>query len=132
MISIDKEKCIGCGQCVKDCIVHSIELVEEKAKMVREICLQCGHCLAVCPVGAVTLPALSAAEVLPLRDLKIPIADDVLNLIKTRRSVRYYQDKLVEPEKLAAIMEAGRFTPTGANVQTTRYVVVTERLNEFK
>ena len=132
MICIDKERCIGCGQCAKDCIVHSIQVVDGKAEMIQKRCLQCGHCVAVCPVEAVTIPGMPESEVLPVTGMKTATADTLLNLIKTRRSVRFYQDKAVEPEKITAIMEAGRFTPTGANVQTTRYVVVTERLNAFK
>ena len=30
-VSIDKEKCIGCGKCVADCVSEKIKLVNGKA-----------------------------------------------------------------------------------------------------
>ena len=49
---------------------------------------------------------------------------DFLELAKKRFSVRKYRDRPVEPEKLAAILEAGRVAPTAANGQPQRIVVV--------
>ncbi len=43
---------------------------------------------------------------------------------KKRCSVRAYQDRPVEPEKLQAILEAGRIAPTGVNAQEQRLLVV--------
>jgi len=47
-----------------------------------------------------------------------------LELAKARYSVRKYQDKAIEPEKLAAILEAGRVAPTACNNQPQRVYVV--------
>jgi heterodisulfide reductase subunit A-like polyferredoxin len=43
MISIDVEKCIGCGQCVKDCFPSDIEIIDGKAKVNNVTCMNCGH-----------------------------------------------------------------------------------------
>lgn len=43
---------------------------------------------------------------------------------KTRNSIRSYLDKPVEPEKIQAILEAGRIAPTGKNAQDQRLLVV--------
>lgn len=51
---------------------------------------------------------------------------DFLQLAKTRYSVRKYEDKKVEEEKLAKILEAGRVAPTGANTQPQKLIVVTK------
>ena len=45
-------------------------------------------------------------------------------LAKKRCSIRSYQDKAIEPEKLQAILEAGRLAPTGKNHQPQRLLVV--------
>lgn len=45
-------------------------------------------------------------------------------LVKQRYSVRKYDSRPVEPEKLAAILEAGRLAPTGVNYQPQRILVV--------
>ncbi len=51
---------------------------------------------------------------------------DILNLLKSRRSVRLYQDKPVPQELLLQILEAGRWAPTGANLQPWHFIVVTD------
>ena len=50
--------------------------------------------------------------------------NDLLQLIKTRRSIRRYQDKDVPDELLEKIMEAGRWAPSGDNGQPWRFIVV--------
>jgi nitroreductase len=52
---------------------------------------------------------------------------DTLEAIKTRRSVRKFSDKPVEPEKLQAILEAVQAAPSWANMQCWRFVVVEDR-----
>ena len=49
---------------------------------------------------------------------------DTLEAIKTRRSVRNYSDRAVEPEKLQAVLEAAQQAPSWANMQCWRFVVV--------
>lgn len=49
-----------------------------------------------------------------------------LELAKKRYSVRDYQQKPVEEEKLNMIMEAGRVSPTAANQQPNHFLVLTE------
>ena len=46
------------------------------------------------------------------------------DLVKQRYSVRKYDPRPVEPEKLAAILEAGRLAPTAVNYQPPRILVV--------
>lgn len=52
---------------------------------------------------------------------------DFLTLAKRRCSVRRYQDRPVEPEKLAQILEAARVAPTAANRQPVRLLVAQSR-----
>ncbi len=49
---------------------------------------------------------------------------DVIEAIKTRRSVRSYQDKPVEPDKLEQILEAARLAPSACNSQEWKFIVV--------
>jgi nitroreductase len=51
---------------------------------------------------------------------------DVLEAIRTRRSIRSYQPKEVEKEKLDQVLEAARLAPSGANRQAWKFIVVTE------
>ena len=45
-------------------------------------------------------------------------------VIKSRYSCKKYSDRQVEPEKLTAILEAGRLAPTAKNLQEQRVYVV--------
>ncbi|MGE5664952.1 MAG: nitroreductase family protein [Deltaproteobacteria bacterium] len=49
---------------------------------------------------------------------------ETLEAIRTRRSVRKFLDRPVEPEKLQAVLEAARMAPSWANMQCWRFVVV--------
>lgn len=55
MITIDEEKCNGCGLCVSACQEGAIGLVNGKAVLLREdYCDGLGNCLPVCPTGAIS------------------------------------------------------------------------------
>ena len=51
MILVDKEKCVRCGACVKDCIVEIMKPDANGVPFVAEdeaqYCTNCQHCLAV-------------------------------------------------------------------------------------
>lgn len=49
---------------------------------------------------------------------------EVLDAIKTRRSIRNFKPDPVDDKTLAAIMEAARWAPSWANTQCSRFVVV--------
>jgi nitroreductase len=50
---------------------------------------------------------------------------DVMEAIKGRRSIRQFTDQPIEKEKLQQLLEAARWAPSGGNLQTWRFVVVT-------
>jgi NAD-dependent dihydropyrimidine dehydrogenase PreA subunit len=55
IIHIDEEKCNGCGLCATACHEGAIDLIDGKAKLVREnFCDGFGDCLPNCPTGAIT------------------------------------------------------------------------------
>ena len=55
IIHIDEEKCNGCGKCVHACHEGAIDLVDGKARLMREhYCDGLGDCLPSCPTGAIT------------------------------------------------------------------------------
>lgn len=59
---------------------------------------------------------------------------DLLELLKKRYSVRKFDDRKVEKEKLDLILEAGRVAPTAVNFQPQRILVIEsqEALENFK
>ena len=76
IIRIDEEKCNGCGLCAKACHEGAIEMVNGKAKLVREnFCDGFGDCLPNCPTGAISFeereaPAYDEAAVASAKKAK--------------------------------------------------------------
>ena len=63
IIHIDEEKCNGCGACANACHEGAIEMVNGKAKLMREnFCDGFGDCLPSCPTGAITFEEREAPE----------------------------------------------------------------------
>lgn len=55
-VTVDTDKCIGCGECVDVCPVEVYELQNEKSTPVNEEeCLGCESCVEVCEPGAITV-----------------------------------------------------------------------------
>ena len=57
---------------------------------------------------------------------------DVMEAIRTRRSVRSYEDRPVEDDKLMAVLEAARLAPSAKNFQEWRFVVVRDAATRQK
>jgi ferredoxin len=56
IITIDENKCNGCGICVNACHEGALQLIDGKAKLISEsYCDGLGACLPECPAGAITI-----------------------------------------------------------------------------
>ncbi len=128
MISIDKNLCNNCGICVAICPRKILRLGEGSIEVTDQaICMICGHCKAVCPKNAPRL-AMGDEDFEPLSSKeKILSPSDFLHFIRRRRSIRQYEEEPVEKEKLAMIIEAGRYSPTGGNRQACEFTVLRGR-----
>jgi len=56
IIEIDEEKCTGCGECIPNCAEGALQIIEGKAKLIRDnLCDGLGACLGHCPEGALKI-----------------------------------------------------------------------------
>jgi nitroreductase/NAD-dependent dihydropyrimidine dehydrogenase PreA subunit len=135
MIRIDTGRCSGCGLCVADCPGQYLSLRDGRAIFDESACLLCGHCVAICPCGAVTVEAvdydMSDVRKMALGDIFIE-PRRLADFMAFRRSVRQFEHKPVEKEKLDAILDAGRLCPTGSNAQKVSFVVLQETLDAVR
>ncbi|MGL5634249.1 MAG: nitroreductase family protein [Sarcina sp.] len=133
---VNTDKCIGCTLCKQDCIVSDIEMVDGKSHIKNETCIKCGHCIAICPVKAISSDdekEYSMNDVIEYNKENFDIdAENLMNFMKFRRSVRLFKKDKVEDEKLNKILEAGRFTQTGSNMQDVSYVVIQDKIQELR
>ena len=51
-VTLDKDKCKGCTNCIKRCPTQAIRVRNGKAKIIKERCIDCGECIRVCPYHA--------------------------------------------------------------------------------
>ena len=119
-ITIDHDKCNGCGLCTEVCSDANIIMKDGKAAVTDENgvfgCIACGHCMAICPTGAISVNGrtLSPDDLIPLPDKsEAATYDSLINLFNRRRSIREFKDKPVEQELIDKILAAAATAPMG-------------------
>lgn len=127
-ITINKNKCIHCGLCIKDCIVSCLEFDSEKLPRYKshgdKMCVACQHCMAICPAGALSFGGLNPQDSAPVSYVN---SQDFMNMIKSRRSIRTYKKEDIAPEKIALIKEMLAYPPRGGNVDALHFTIVPSR-----
>jgi ferredoxin len=56
IVNINENLCNGCGQCIPKCVEGALQIVNGKAKIIKDTyCDGLGACLGQCPQGAITI-----------------------------------------------------------------------------
>lgn len=129
VISIEQESCIKCGKCARVC--PSRIMVQERpggeiGLQYTDSCIVCGHCVDVCPTDSVIHSAFPPDRVHTIDYSMMPTPEQVMLLIKSRRSNRTITRIPVAREVLDRIVEAGRYAPTASNSQQVSFTVITD------
>ncbi len=119
--------CISCGRCVKVC-PSLIFTQEHKGDPVTlrhpERCIGCGHCVDACPQGAVRHNLFPKEKIHPIDYAALPSPDQLMLLLKARRSNRALMSRPVPQEAIRKILEAAHCAPTATNSQLVSFTVV--------
>jgi ferredoxin len=63
IITINEDKCDGCGLCVPDCPEGALQVIDGKVRLVGDLyCDGLGACLGRCPKGALTVETREAGD----------------------------------------------------------------------
>lgn len=47
-VTLNKDKCLGCTNCITHCPTEAIRVQNGKAKIIKERCIDCGECVRIC------------------------------------------------------------------------------------
>jgi NAD-dependent dihydropyrimidine dehydrogenase PreA subunit/nitroreductase len=109
MIVIDKEKCTQCGLCVKICHQRCMALTDSTVTINHELCSTCTQCVAVCPQQAVSWDGVGPVA---YDDARLPSPEQLAELFKERRTVRFFKEDKIERAVLEEIVGSGIYAPT--------------------
>jgi nitroreductase/Pyruvate/2-oxoacid:ferredoxin oxidoreductase delta subunit len=132
---IDRERCIGCGACVRVCPSQTIALQNGKAAVTGARSLGCGHCAAVCPVEAVRVEALDPHSYrfhsFDCRTDWLPYGafntGELVRLMASRRSCRCFDPEAVDRVLLEDLVKIGATAPSGTNSQRWTFTILPDR-----
>jgi len=54
-LEVDRELCVGCGQCLLVCEFDAIKTEWGETEVNEDLCVLCSVCIEYCPVEALTL-----------------------------------------------------------------------------
>lgn len=137
ILCINTKKCIGCSECVRVCSKYNISMNGDIPEFVSvKDCNRCLHCVSVCPVKAIEYDYESFNKPLDElakidRNINLVTAQDMLSLIKKRRTVRHFKEQIPSKEELSLILEAANYAPSAGNRQPLRYVIIQDKLEEI-
>lgn len=125
-IKVNKDKCIRCGLCVRVCR-GVLTMGEQGPEVIRPLCIACGQCVAVCPRGALDHAKSPLTGQTPIQETLSVSADAAAQFLRSRRSIRDYQQKPVAREKIRQVLDVARMAPSACNSQGVAYHVVDNR-----
>ena len=129
LFAVDQEKCDLCQTCLAACPAALVEIrdgdsVPTPVDAADEACFDCGHCVAACPNEALSHKNAPPEECIPVQeDLRIG-AEQIGQLMRSRRSVRNYEDRPVDRETISQLLDIARFAPSGCNAQPVHWLVI--------
>ena len=129
LFTIDLEKCNYCGICVEACGRKIIEMksqdvVPTPVAGADELCNNCGHCVAVCPPGALSRQTMKPEDCPPIQKDLLISAEQAEQFLRSRRSIRNYQDKPVGRDTLGKLIEIAGYAPSAHNARPVHLLVI--------
>lgn len=94
VISIDREKCILCGQCVEECPRKVFEMKEEGVSVSNPyVCSLCMSCVKICPTAAIKVRGREDAFIFKIEGIGVLPPRDafILSILVLKYKVRNFK-----------------------------------------
>jgi Fe-S-cluster-containing hydrogenase component 2 len=128
---VNDDRCNRCGLCVSDCPARIIEQNGDDVPQIssenEENCQECQHCLAICPTAAISILGRNPADSLPVSAEVWPRFEQMMHLMRGRRSVRQYCDRNVDSDLIGRLLATVANVPTGVNSRLLTFTVVDDK-----
>ena len=136
LFGLDRTRCVKCGLCAKDCLFGALKTGGDGFPVMTDPgkCMRCQHCMAICPKAAIRFGGKRPEDSVAAEGLPLPGAEEVENCLRTRRSVRKYQDRDVERGLIERILKVLGNSPTGCNARSLKFTCLSTRkaMDEFR
>jgi ferredoxin len=119
VVTIDRDLCTNCGACARVCFGKPLDFVNGRVEIDQDRlfgCIGCAACMSVCPTGAISVSGrdLSRDDVTQLPPAEeMASYEQLLALLRHRRSVRRFRPEDIDSETVEKILEAAVTSPMG-------------------
>ncbi len=131
LFEVNRQTCNQDGICAAVCPMGIIAFAKGTVPVpvpgAEELCIRCGHCVAVCPTGSLSHRDMPVEQCPPVQPAFRLSTEQSEHFLRDRRSIRVYKEKPVERDKLARLIEIGRYAPSGHNSQAAQWLVLGDR-----
>ena len=125
LVQVDRTKCVKCGLCAAVCPRGIIQVQQDWPTTIdEEYCIACGQCGAVCPHAALDNIRAPLAQQTSLMGTLVIDKAQANQFLRSRRSIRHFQEKKIDKQKMLQLLDIARFAPSGGNSQGISYLVL--------
>jgi nitroreductase/NAD-dependent dihydropyrimidine dehydrogenase PreA subunit len=134
IVGINYDKCSVCKRCIADC-TRGLFKEDSSGKVIRLVdemkrCNFCGKCVAICKENAILWQGNweDDVESYPgVENYEENVSyEDLMRLLKAKRSVRQYKAKKVPQELLKKVFEAMRYASSADNRRAWKFSIVSD------